>query len=59
MPDMREKVKEYIGELETEIQRCIELEKMESIGGSLVIWARIEAPTEVKNDLKNRLEEVI
>lgn len=32
MPDMREKVKEYIGELEVEIQRCIELERVRKDG---------------------------
>ena len=67
MPDMREKVIEYVNkELEEEIARCIqwvEDEENKKIDvdeyGCLSIKSRIETLTEVQNDLKNRLEELI
>ena len=66
MPDMRDKVNEYINELEEEITTCIdwvEQEENKKIDvdeiGCLCIKSRIETLLEVKNDLKNRLEELI
>lgn len=59
-PDMREKVVEYIGELETEINRCEnELQKYYKNGyiGVINMQSRISALQEVINDLKGRLEE--
>ena len=72
-PDMREKVKEYISELDAEIDRCIKLveDKMKKLKDSTIIesytrgveYARIEARIqtllEVRNDLQGRLEELI
>lgn len=55
LPDMRDKVREYIGELEREIKRLEENENTEEI----YIISRIEALQEVINDLKGRLEELI
>lgn len=62
IPDMREKVKEYIGELEGEIQRCIDWVEQNMNSEACKVAAmesRIQTLGEVKNDLKNRLEEVI
>lgn len=73
MPDMREKVKEYISEIQEEIDRCIKLieNKFVELGNDTAkevyscgieyakIESRIQALGEVQNDLKNRLEEVI
>lgn len=59
-PNMREKVKEYVGELETEIKRCEnELQKYYKNGyiGVINMQSRISALQEVINDLKDRLEE--
>lgn len=68
-PNMREKVKEYISELEAEIDRCVkENEKIfESISighGTMIISQfqlaeKIEILTKVKNDLQGRLNELI
>lgn len=59
-PDMREKIREYISELDTEIKR---------VEGEIVntydkyyearMMSRIDALTEVRNDLLGRLQEVI
>lgn len=59
-PDMRGKVIEYIGELETEIKRLEE--HLESHTNDITcitteIISRMETLQEVINDLKGRLEE--
>lgn len=62
MSDMREKVKEYIGELEDEIQRCIDWIEQNMNSEACKVAAmesRIQTLGEVKNDLKKRLEEGI
>ena len=72
MPDMREKVKEYITEIQEEIDRCVKLiedkfVELENDAAKEVICAalntqiesRIETLGQIQNDLKNRLEEVI
>ena len=63
-PDMREKVKEYIGELDEEISRGEKLYEDVSVGysdvtRSLTIQCRIETLSQVKGDLESRLEELI
>lgn len=58
-PDMREKIKEYIGELNTEIDRLEDLLKNTDSPYDLQIKGRLNAIIEVKNDLLGRLEEVI
>ena len=68
-PNMREKVKEYISELEAEIDRCVkENEKIfESISighdampiSQFQLAEKIEILTKVKNDLQSRLDELI
>lgn len=68
LPDMREKVKEYISELDAEIDRCHK--KMEELlydeicrraNKSEINYylARREALAQVKNDLQGRLDELI
>lgn len=57
---MREKVKEYISELETEIERC----ENAFIAEKYLIQrakyvARVKTLIEVVNDLNGRLDEVI
>lgn len=59
-PDMREKVKEYISELETEIDRCESVflvEKTPYIAQKYIV--RAQTLSEVVNDLNGRLEERI
>lgn len=67
-PDMREKVKEYIAELDTEIDRCHK--KIEELSYDEICkradkneinyyFARREALAQVKNDLQGRLGELI
>jgi hypothetical protein len=63
-PDMREKIKEYIGELDTEIDRLeSDLEKQMTYNVEACkvssTESRLNAIIEVKNDLLGRLEEVI
>lgn len=58
-PDMREKVREYIDELDTEIDRLGDLLKNTHSPYDLQIKGRLNAIIEVKNDLLGRLEEVI
>lgn len=58
-PDMRKKVKEYIGELNTEIDRLENLLKNTDNPYDLQIKGRLNTIIEVKNDLLGRLEEVI
>lgn len=68
-PDMREKVKEYISELDVEIDRCVD--EAESILAAIADYDEKSMPTnyirleerakilgEVKNDLEGRLEEL-
>ena len=69
-PDMREKVKEYISELDAEYDRCIG--RAESILAAIgdydekpmplnyiKLMERAEVLMEVKNDLQGRLEELV
>ena len=58
-PDMREKIKEYIGELDTEIDRLEGLLKNTDNPYDLQIKGRLNAIIEVKNDLLGRLEGAI
>lgn len=58
-PDMREKIKEYIDELDAEIVRLEDLLKNTDSPYDLRIKGRLNAIIEVKNDLLGRLEEVI
>ena len=63
-PDMREKIMEYIDELDVEIDRCEKLYEEVSVGysdptRSLTIQCRIETLSHVKGDLKSRLEELV
>lgn len=68
LPDMREKVKEYISELDAEINRCHK--KMEELPYDEICrrankaeinyhLTRREALSQVKNDLQGRLDELI
>lgn len=56
-PDMREKIKEYIGDLDMEIDRLEDLLKNTDSPYDLQIKGRLNAIIEVKNDLLGRLEE--
>ena len=69
-PGMREKVKEYISELDVEIERCVD--EAESILAAIGDYDEKPMPTnyirleerakvlgEVKNDLQSRLDELI
>lgn len=58
-PDMREKITEYISELDIEIDRLEVLLKNTDSPYDLQIKGRLNAIIEVKNDLLGRLEEVI
>ena len=62
-PDMREKIREYISELDTEINRCEnELQKYYKSNGDIGVISmqnRIQVLIEVNNDLLGRLEEAI
>ena len=63
-PDMREKIKEYIDELDAEIGRLeADLEKQMTYNVEAckvtATESRLNAIIEVKNDLLGRLEEVI
>ena len=58
-PDMREKIKEYISELDTEIDRLEDLLKNTDSPYDLQTKGRLNTIIEVKNDLLGRLEEVI
>ena len=69
-PDMREKVKEYIGELDVEYDKCIGQAEsiLASIGdydekpmplNYIKLVERAEVLNEVKNDLQGRLDELI
>jgi hypothetical protein len=62
-PDMRKKIREYISELDTEINRCEnELQKYYKSNGDIGVISmqnRIQVLIEVKNDLLGRMEEVV
>jgi hypothetical protein len=63
-PDMRDKIKEYINELDTEIDRLesdLEKQMIYSVEACNVTAteSRLNAIIEVKNDLLGRLKEVI
>lgn len=58
-PDMREKIKEYISELDIEINRLGDLLKNTDSPYDLQIKGRLNTIIEVKNDLLGRLKEVI
>lgn len=63
-PDMREKIREYINELDTKIDRLeSDLEKQMTYNveacNVTVTESRLNAIIEVKNDLLGRLEEAI
>lgn len=63
-PNMREKIKEYIGELDTEIDRLeSDLEKQMTYNAEAckvtATESRLNAIIEVKNDLLGRLEGVV
>lgn len=58
-PDMREKIREYINELDMEIDRLEDLLKNTDSPYDLQIKGRLNAIIEVKNDLLGRLEEVM
>ena len=61
-PDMREKVKEYIIDLDEEISRCMAwIEEHMDGEGCQVSAMEMSAKTlnDVKNDLQNRLDELV
>lgn len=62
-PDMREKLKEYISELDAEIDRCHKLAEQnmddEATTVAEMMVVRVQVLTEVKNDLQGRLEELV
>lgn len=62
-PDMREKVMEYISELDVEIDRCHKLAEQnmddEATTVAEMMVVRVQVLTEVKNDLQGRLEELV
>ena len=61
-PDMREKVREYISELDAEYDRCMEWieENMDSEACQVsTMEMRAKTLMEVKNDLESRLEELV
>lgn len=62
-PDIREKVKEYISELDEELNRCRSWlndnrDKLGSVNFERM-YGRINVLHEVKNDLESRLEELV
>ena len=58
--DVEEKIREYIGELDTEIKRCEDKASECSIAEDIAKYImRATTLTEVKNDLQGRLDEVI
>ena len=61
-PDMREKVREYIGELDAEYDRCMNWIEEHIDGEACQVSAiemRAKTLMEVKNDLESRLEELV
>ena len=62
LPDMREKVKEYISELDTEYDRCMNWIEEYMDGEACQVSAmemRAKTLNDVKNDLQGRLEELV
>lgn len=60
-PDMREKVREYISELDEEYDRCMTWVEEHMDGEACQVSAiemRAKTLMEVKNDLQDRLEEI-
>ena len=60
-PDMKEKVREYISELDAEYDRCMDWIEAHMDGEACQVYAmemRTKTLMEVKNDLKSRLEEL-
>lgn len=57
-PDMREKVREYIGKLDAEIKRLEDLLIKTDNPYSLQVKGRLETIIDVRQDLQSRLEEV-
>ena len=61
-PDMREKVREYISELDAEYDRCMDWIEEHMNGETCQVSAmgmRAKTLMEVKNDLDSRLEELV
>ena len=61
-PDMREKVREYISELDAEYDRCMDWIEEHMDGEACQVSAmemRATTLNEVKNDLQGRLEELV
>ena len=62
-PDMRENVREYISELDKEIERCHHLAEQnmndEATTVAEMMVVRAQTLNEVKNDLQGRLEELV
>ena len=61
-PDMREKIREYISELDLEYDRCMEWVEEHMNDEACQVSAmemRTKTLMEVKNDLQGRLEELI
>lgn len=61
-PDIREKVKEYIGELDEEYDRCMDWIEEHMNGEACQVSAmemRAKTLNDVKNDLQSRLEELM
>ena len=61
-PDMRGKVREYIGELDAEYDRCMDWIEEHIDGEACQVFAmemRVKTLMEVKNDLQSRLEELV
>ena len=61
-PDMREKIKEYISELDAEYDRCMDWIEEHMNGEACQVSAmemRAKTLNEVKNDLESRLEELV
>lgn len=61
-PDMREKVREYISELDAEYDRCMTWIEEHMDGEACQVSAmemRAKTLMEVKNDLQGRLEELV
>ena len=61
-PDIREKVREYIDELDTEYYRCMDWIEEHLNGDACQVTAmkmRAKTLNEVKNDLESRLEELV
>ena len=61
-PDMRKKVREYISELDKEIERCHHLAEQNMNDEACQVSAmemRAKTLMEVKNDLESRLEELV